>query len=69
MYTTSYSQELKRMKEEITACEGAMAEHVKKRGAAVKFADLFDNYQTFDHLTSAIVHQFVDKIVVYEREY
>ena len=49
---SQYSQELKRMKEEITACEGAMA----------------DNYQTFDHLTSAIVHQFVDKIVVHERE-
>ena len=65
---SQYSQELKRMKEEITACEGAMAEHAKKRGAVGKFADLFDNYQTFDHLTSAIVHQFVDKIVVHERE-
>ena len=65
---SQYSQELKRMKEEITACEAAMTEHAKKRGAAGKFADLFDNYQTFDHLTSAIVHQFVDKIVVHERE-
>lgn len=56
------------MKEEITVCEAALAEQAKKRGSAGKFADLFDNYQTFDNLTSAIVHQFVDKIVVHERE-
>ena len=60
---SQYSQELKRMKEEITICEAALTEHAKKRGSAGKFADLFDNYQTFDNLTSAIVHQFVDKIV------
>ena len=62
-----YSQELKRMKEEITACEAVLAEQAKRRGSAGKFADLFDNYHTFDNLTSAIVHQFVDKIVVHER--
>ena len=65
---SQYSQELKRMKDEISLCEAAVAEHAKKRGSAGKFADLFDNYQTFDNLTSAIVHQFVDKIVVHERE-
>ena len=65
---SQYSQELKRLKDEISSCEATVAEHAKKRGSAGKFADLFDNYQTFDNLTSAIVHQFVDKIVVHERE-
>ncbi len=65
---SQYSQELQRMKEEIRICEAAMADRSRKRGSASKFADLFDNYQTFDNLTSAIVHQFVEKIVVHERE-
>ena len=63
-----YSQELKRMKEEIALCATALADHAKQRGSVEKFADLFDNYQTFDNLTTAIVHQFVDRIVVHERE-
>ena len=63
-----YSQELQRMKEEISICEAAMTDRSRKRGSASKFADLFDNYQTFDNLTSAMVHQFVEKIVVHERE-
>lgn len=64
---SQYSQELKRMKEEIASCEAALSERTRKRGSASKFADLFDNYQTFDHLTPAILHQFVDHIVIHER--
>lgn len=64
---SQYSQELRRMKDEIATCEAALAEQSRKRGSATKFADLFDNYQTFDNLTPAILHQFVDHIVVHER--
>ena len=64
---SQYSQELKRMKDEITTCEAALAERTRKRGSAAKFADLFDQYTTFDNLTPAILHQFVDHIVVHER--
>lgn len=64
---SQYSQELKRMKEEIASCEAALSERTRKRGSASKFADLFDNYQTFDHLTPAILHQFADHIVIHER--
>lgn len=55
------------MKEEIASCEAALSERTRKRGSASKFAALFDNYQTFDHLTPAILHQFVDHIVIHER--
>ena len=55
------------MKDEIATCEAALAERTRKRGFAAKFADLFDQYTTFDDLTPAILHQFVDHIVVHER--
>lgn len=65
---SQYTQELQRMKTEITVCEAALAEQSHRRGSAAKFAALFDKYQDFSELTPAMIHQLVEKIVIHERE-
>ena len=61
---SQYTQELQRMKTEITVCESTLAEQSHRRGSAAKFAALFDKYQDFSELTPAMIHQLVEKIVI-----
>ncbi len=65
---SQYTQELQRMKSEISVCETALAAQSKRRGSAARFAALFDKYQDFSELTPGMIHQLVEKIVVHERD-
>lgn len=44
------------------------AEECKKRGkSAVRFLSLIDKYETFETLTTTMLNEFVEKILVHER--
>ncbi len=53
--------EQKELAERISACDG-------KRNSAQKFVKLVDKYASFDELSNAMINEFVDKILVHERD-
>ena len=56
------------MSDEIAGLERAIGDYEKARPSAGKFLALVDKYESFDHLTMTMLNEFVEKILVHERD-
>ena len=63
-----YGREQEELTEEIAAIESQLAAYEKNRKSAEKFIALIEKYENFDSLTVAMLNEFVDKILVHERD-
>lgn len=62
-----YAREQAALAEECTGLETAINGFEKNKKSAGKFIDLIDKYETFETLTTAMLNEFVEKILVHER--
>ena len=53
----------------IDKLEQAVSSYEHKQQSAEKFIALIDKYENFDTLTTTMLNEFVEKIVVHERDY
>lgn len=63
-----YSAELEKVSADLTSCEKLARENVSHEKSAKHFVEVLKRYQDFDNLTTAMMNEFVEKIVVYERD-
>ena len=63
-----YEKEQTALAAEIAALEKAIAEYGVRQKSADKFLALIDKYTSFDELTTTMINEFVEKIVVHERD-
>lgn len=63
-----YSKEQKELTTEISELEAEIAGYENGRRSAEKFIALVDKYQNFDELTTYMLNEFVEKILVHERD-
>lgn len=63
-----YSKEQKNLSAEIADMEAELSGYEEGRRSAEKFIALVDKYQNFDELTTYMLNEFVEKIVVHERD-
>lgn len=63
-----YEKEQTALAAEIAALEKSIAEYGAKQKSADKFLALIDRYTNFDELTTTMINEFVEKIVVHERD-
>ncbi len=62
-----YSKEQKDLSAEIADMEAELSGYEEGRRSAEKFIALVDKYQNFEELTTYMLNEFVEKIVVHER--
>ena len=67
MLDTQYTKEQKAKSAEITQLETSIADYEDSKKSAQKFIALVDKYQNFDTLTTTMLNEFVEKILVHER--
>ena len=63
-----YEREQTALSAEISTLEKAIAEYGVRQKSADKFLALIDKYTSFDGLTTTMINEFVEKIVVHERD-
>jgi len=63
-----YAKEQGALSEEISEIEAAVNGYEKTKKSAGKFISLIDKYENFDTLTTAMLNEFVEKILVHERD-
>lgn len=63
-----YSKEQRELQDEITELEKKTAAYEKEQKSSERFIALVDKYQNFDKLTTVMLNEFVEKILVHERE-
>ncbi len=63
-----YSKEQKELSAEIADMEAELSGYEEGRRSAEKFIALVDKYQNFEELTTYMLNEFVEKIVVHERD-
>lgn len=63
-----YAKEQGELAGEITGLETALANYEKSRKSADKFIALVEKYENFDTLTTPMLLEFVEKILVHERD-
>ncbi len=63
-----YAREKAELDAEIKELEAKLTEYEKSRNSAGKFIALIDKYEKFEELTPAMVNEFVDKVLVHERD-
>lgn len=63
-----YAKEQDALSAEITALEKSVASYEQGRKSAKKFVALIDKYQNFDTLTTTMLNEFVERILVHERD-
>jgi DNA invertase Pin-like site-specific DNA recombinase len=63
-----YAKEQHALSEEIEGIETALNGYEKSRKSADKFIALVAKYENFDTLTTVMLNEFVEKIVVHERD-
>ena len=66
--TQTYGQEQSNLEIEIDELQTAVAKNEDDSGRADRFIKLVNRYINFEELTPAMIHEFVEKIVVHERE-
>ena len=59
-----YAKEQESLSGEITELEKAIAGYEQSRKSAEKFIALVDKYENFDNLTTTMLNEFVEKILV-----
>ena len=63
-----YAKEQEALAAEIAELQKTLAAHEKGRKSAEKFIALIDKYESFDTLTNTMLNEFVEKILVHERD-
>ena len=63
-----YAKEQESLSGEIAELEKAIAGYEQSRKSAEKFIALVDKYENFDNLTTTMRNEFVEKILVHERD-
>ena len=63
-----YAKEQGELDTEIAQLEKAVSTYEQTRKSAEKFIALIDKYENFDNLTMAMLNEFVEKILVHERD-
>ena len=63
-----YAKEQESLSSEITELEKTIAGYEQSRKSAEKFITLVDKYENFDNLTTTMLNEFVEKILVHERD-
>ena len=63
-----YADEQDALSAEIEELEQAVSGYERKQQSAEKFIALIDKYENFDTLTTTMLNEFVEKIVVHERD-
>jgi hypothetical protein len=63
-----YIDEQDELSAEIEELEQAVSGYEHKQQSAEKFISLIDKYENFDTLTTTMLNEFVEKIVVHERD-
>ena len=65
---TQYAKEQEELAKEIGELETAISSFEQGRKSAEKFIALIDKYQDFDTMTITMLNEFVEKILVHERD-
>ena len=63
-----YGKEQAELTEEISSLEASLSAFEKNKKSAESFISLIDKYQSFDNLTITMLNEFIDKILVHERD-
>ena len=63
-----YGKEQAELKSEVKALEEFLEYHEKNKKSAERFISLIEKYENFDNLTIAMLNEFIDKILVHERD-
>ena len=63
-----YGKEQAELTEEISSLEARLSAFEKNKKSAESFISLIDKYQSFDNLTITMLNEFIDKILVHERD-
>ena len=63
-----YSKEKAELDAELKELEVKLTEYEKSKNSASKFMALIDKYEKFEELTPAMINEFVDKVLVHERD-
>ena len=63
-----YEAEQRELSKEIDGLEKAIKRYEKETDRAKKFIRLIERYDNFDELTPTIINEFVEKILVHERD-
>ena len=65
---TQYAKEQEAITGEIVELEKAIGDYENGRKSAEQFISLIDKYQNFDIMTNTMLNEFVEKILVHERD-
>lgn len=63
-----YAKEQAELKAEVSDLEKSLADYEKNRKSAERFITLIEKYENFDNLDIAMLNEFIDKILVHERD-
>ena len=63
-----YAKEQEALSAEITELEKTVSSYGQGKKSAEKFIALIDKYQDFENMTNAMLNEFVEKILVHERD-
>ena len=63
-----YGKEQSELTEEISSLEASLSAFEKNKKSAESFISLIDKYQSFDNMTITMLNEFIDKILVHERD-
>ncbi len=68
LWTHSMPKSRRELETEIAELEKAVTGYEQSRKSAEKFIALIDKYENFDTLTNTMLNEFVEKILVHERD-
>ena len=67
IFNSQYETEQISLSKEIKDLELAISRYEKETDRARKFISLISRYENFDELTTTMINEFVEKIIVHER--
>lgn len=65
---SQYAKEQDELNSEITEIETAVTGFEESKKSAERFIALVDKYENFDTLTNTMLNEFVEKILIHERD-
>ena len=63
-----YASEQEKLSEEIAALETEVSSYEKSQRSSQRFIALVDKYESFETLTTSMLNEFIEKILVHERD-
>ena len=63
-----YTKEKYEITDEIRSLEAVVADENSHRNSSQRFMGLIDKYENFDTLTTTMINEFIEKIVIHERD-